>query len=91
MGRSLTFVNDKGEYERLGDMNEAEYKTLRKLKVFRLQYHDKETDECGLFVHRDNLQDAAQALCNAEPFDAALTLLLFHIATRTKGGDFLLW
>ena len=84
-------MNDEGKYERLGDMNEAEYKKLRELKVFRLQYHDKETDECGLFVRRDNLQDAAQALCNADPFNAELMILLFHIATKTKGGAFLLW
>lgn len=91
LGRSLYYQDAKGGYERLGDMNQEEFKRLKELDVFRIHYFNYEADEYGFYVEPDFLQDAANAIIKAEPFDADLMLLLFRIATVPQQGAFLIW
>lgn len=91
MGRSLYHQAAKGGYDRLGDMNQEEFNKLQEHNVFRVHYHNYEVDEYGLYVNADMVQDAANAIINAEPFNAYLVLLLFRIATIPEQGAFLLW
>lgn len=91
MGRSLHYQDEKNAYQPLGDMNAEEFKTLKELGVFRVHYFNYEADEYGLYVQPDFIQDAANVIIKAEPFDADLMLLLFRIATVPQQGAFLLW
>lgn len=71
-------------------MNAAEFNKLIRLDVFRIHYRT-ENDEYGLFIDTESLDNAVQALCNEQPINSDLMLLLFRIATWPQQGAFLLW